>query len=357
MNAQELENIYNNVIKEYNRIGRFNRLTSLTYDLALASVENGVNDKAVFQIPDKIPQKKMSYSAADREVEGVELSRGWISLEEYSDKTGISLDEVLKNADNGDYGEVKEKKGKKVVFWPPEEQGRDDLPPVESKNTYRVKFSVKGTVSYEKESGLEEMISYLGPKDSLEKQTSEAILLLNRETFLLYWSTFEQYVKNMTFALFELFPEQVFKNKKYGKNQMTYLDIFEGSSKFTNIQDLKNHIISSILGDPGTERESISKQIAFIQDCYLDKKVSPYDTWYVINGEQKKIDYQVLDQIRLIRNALVHKTGEMVEDWVRIDLISRPADDRIVVNDDLLLKTEMILKSVTYNIYRLISKS
>lgn len=53
----------------------------------------------------------------------------------------------------------------------------------------------------------------------------------------------------------------------------------------------------------------------------------------------------------------MHKTGEMSEDWEKIDLICRPENDLIVVDSDLLLKTELILKSITYNIYRLISKS
>jgi hypothetical protein len=357
MKSQELLNIYNHVVSEFDKISQFNRLTSFTYDLALASVENNDGKNPALKAPDDAPKDIVSYSMADMEVKGVELVRGWITLEEYSKKTGLPLEEVRVQADNGELGDVREKNGEDVVFWPPEEQSRDDLPPVDSKNNYRVRMQIKGSVVYNQEAGLEEMISFLGPADKLEKKTSEAVLMLNRETFLLYWSTFEQYVKSITFALFELFPEQVFKNRKYGKSQMTYLDIFEGSSHFTDIQELKENIINSIIGDPGTERESISKQISFIKECYLEKSQDPYDTWYVLEGERKEVNYQVLDQIRMIRNALVHKTGEMTEDWEKIDLISRPDDDRIVVDDDLLLKTELILKSISCNLYRLISNS
>lgn len=357
MKSREIEKIYNDTMKEYNRISQFNRLTSLTYYLALTSVEKKTDGNIMQVYFEKESKTNMSYSAADVKIEGVELIRGWIGLEEYAQKTGLAIENIQEKADKGELGRVEIKKGKKVVFWPPNEQGNMDLPPVDSNNDYMVKTAIEATVVREEELGLEEIISYLGTPKTVEKQTSEASLLLNRETFILYWSAFEQYIKNITFSLFELFPEQVFKNKKYAKNQMSYLDIFEGSSKFTNIQNLKENIIYNILGEPGTEREAISKQIAFVQDCFLEKSKNPYDTWYVIRGDHKEINYQVLDQIRIIRNALVHKTGEMDKDWDKIDLISKPEDNRIVIDRDLLLKTEMILKAVSFNLFHLISKS
>ncbi len=357
MKAQELDRIYNDVISEFNRINRFNKLTSITYVLALASVEKEKKDGTVPKIPDDVFKKNMSYSPADSEIEGTELLYGWITYEEYSEITGIALDVIKEKAESGEFGKIEEKNGKKVLFWSSPEENIEEIPPVTSKRRVAVKLKIKGTASYEVDTGVDDIVSFLGPADLLEKQTSEATFLLNRETFLLYWSTFEQYVKSITVALFELFPEKVFKNKKYGKNQMSYLDIFEGSSHLTNIVELKERIINSIIGDPATDKEAISKQISFVKDCYLGKTEDPYKTWCVIKGEKKEIDYLVLDQIRIIRNALVHKTGEMTDDWEKIDIIERPSDDKIIVDDDLLLKEEMILKAISHNLYRLVSKS
>ena len=70
-----------------------------------------------------------------------------------------------------------------------------------------------------------------------------------------------------------------------------------------------------------------------------------------------QIDFQVLDQVRIIRNAIVHANGKMSEEWDKINLIIRPADDVIFVDDELLLKTELILSSISYNLYRLVNSS
>lgn len=354
MKSKELEKIYNDMMKEYNRTSRFNSLTSLTYDLALASAENNTSDIVIPKKFRNISKKDMSYSVADMEIEGIELVRGWISFEEYAKKTGLAIEKIREKAAKGELGKVEKKKGKKVIFWSSEDQKLEELPPVDSKSRYKVKFVTKGTVKYKTELSLKEIISYLGSAKSLENKTSEASLLLNRETFLLYWSAFEQYIKKLTVVLFELFPEQVLKNKKYGKNQMSYREIFERSANFMNMQELKEYMINNILGDSGVEREIISKQITFIQDCFLKKRKNPYSTWYVFKGVRKNIDYQVLDQIRLIRNSLVHKSGKMDEEWDRINLISRPKDNRVIVDDNLLVITEMILKSVSHNLYKLI---
>ena len=235
MKSKELEKIYNDVMKEYNRTSRFNSLTSLTYDLALASAENNTSDIVIPKKFRNISKKDISYSVADMEIEGIELVRGWISFEEYAKKTGLAIEKIREKAAKGELGKVEKKKGKKVIFWSSEDQKLEELPPVDSKSQYKVKFVTKGTVEYKTELSLKEIVSYLGSAKSLENKTSEASLLLNRETFLLYWSAFEQYIKKLTVVLFELFPEQVLKNKKYGKNQMSYREIFERSANFMNM--------------------------------------------------------------------------------------------------------------------------
>ena len=356
MNLDELKDIYDNVAIEYKKISRFHTLTMLTYDVALAGAEKAVGNVSKLSFSDE-EKKQLSYSSADKEIESVELIRGWISFEEYAEKIGEPIIDIQQKAESGEYGKVEEYKGEKRIFWPPEEQGNEDLPPVGSKKTYGVGVKVRGTIVTSKEMEYEDVMAYLASSKNLERNTSEGKELLNRETFLLYWSTFEQYVKNLSTALFSLFPEQVFKTNAYRKKEMSYYDIYELSSQLTNITDLKEAIIDSILGDSVTEKQAISKRINFIKDCYLDKGIDPYATWCVFKGKKLDIDFQVLDQVRIIRNAIVHANGKMSEEWDKINLIIRPADDVIFVDDELLLKTGLILSSISYNLYRLVNSS
>ena len=355
MKIKQLEQIYKNVTDEYDNISNFYNLTLYTYDIALKSVNN--TDKKEVGESTLDEAHDSSFSPADIKINDIKKTCEWISLDAYAKKTGTIIETIEEKSQSGDLGEVREKNGVKFVIWPPEKAGNENLPPLLDEQNYEMEVVFEETISTKEGLTLGEIYSLLGPKDVLTESTSQAALLLNRETFLLYWSTFEQYIKNLTASLFDLFPEQVFNNRKYGKNQMTYLEIFEGSSRFTNIQELKERIIDSIIGNPNTEKESIFKMITFIRDCYLTKDVDPYNTWYVFKGNQETIDSSVINQIRILRNAIVHHNGEMKEGWDTINLIKQPDDNRVVVDEDLLLKTKLILQAISYNIFNLITEN
>jgi hypothetical protein len=227
MKKSEIEDVYLNALNEYKGIRDFYTLTSQTYDLALASVKSNKIVPKKYEIPKDLDKSKISFTPADSEIEGLVLVRGWLTLEDYSALSGLSVDEIREKEENGELTAIGELDGKKVIFWPPEEHGGENLMPVNSEREYAIKYKRTGRITVDIGDNVEDMISYLGPVDSLEKNTSEAKSVLNRETFLLFWTTFEQYVKSLTFTLFNLFPEQVLKNKKYGKNQLSYIDIFD----------------------------------------------------------------------------------------------------------------------------------
>ena len=102
-------------------------------------------------------KKIISYSSADVKIEGTELARGWISLKEYAEKTGMTVEITEKKSLCGELGEVREKNGIKVVFWPPSEQGNEALPPVDCKNSYKVNMKITGTASLEQDFKLEDI--------------------------------------------------------------------------------------------------------------------------------------------------------------------------------------------------------
>ena len=97
MNLDELKDIYDNVAIEYKKISRFHTLTMLTYDVALAGAEKAVGNIPKLSLSDE-EKKQLSYSAADKEIESVELKRGWISFEEYAEKIGEPIIDVQQKA-------------------------------------------------------------------------------------------------------------------------------------------------------------------------------------------------------------------------------------------------------------------
>lgn len=216
-------------------------------------------------------------------------------------------------------------------------------------------MKVKQKVSLKAEISDEDLKGYIKTafKD-LNKTTSEAQEILNRETYLLYWAAFEQYVKQMEVVLFEIFPDEVFKNKKYGKETMSLLDIFVQSKKFTDMAELRDYILNSIIGLASQgNNDSVSKTIQFIRDCFIEKSKDPYVLWYVYEGERYQTSYVDIDNIRNIRNALVHKNGNMSKGLIDNSLLTEQGDT-IIVSEKFLEREFLILETVGYNLYECI---
>lgn len=79
-----------------------------------------------------------------------------------------------------------------------------------------VEVTVAETISFfpeiEGEVALESYIK--GSFPSIKDATGNIMKILNRETHLLYWTAFEQYVKKMAIVLFEVLLDNVFMNRK-----------------------------------------------------------------------------------------------------------------------------------------------
>lgn len=352
MNSR-IEETYRNYKKELKIAEKFYTITSYSYDLCTSLKDEDISfdPKLLGGRPDK---NQSSYTPAEVEYNSV-LSCEWVSLSDFSKREKLKYDDVEAKAENGEYGEVVENDGQKYIIWPTEYQFSDEKPEF-GKKLFSVE--VKQKIAVTKEISGENLKGFIKTyfKD-LDKTTSDAQEILNRETFLLYWSAFEQYVKQMALVLFELFPEEVFKNKKYGKETMSLLDIYVQSKKFTDISELSSYILGTIIGNSAQgNKDSISKTIQFIRDCFMEKSDDPYTLWYVFHGERCQTSFIDVDNIRNIRNALVHENGG-VSGELKSNSLYEEKNGTIFISNDTLERELFILKTVGYNLFNCVDKT
>jgi len=151
-------------------------------------------------------------------------------------------------------------------------------------------------------------------------------------------------------------PEAIFGDKKIGNEQLTYCEVYENSNEFSSIEDLKFYITKSVISNQEKNNKSIHGLINFIKKYFIDSG-DPYITWYVANGVKMDTSYKLLMDIKEIRNSLAHDRGETKSElWTKIDLISKPEDGLLVIDDDIYRKCVLIIKSIAYNIKELIQK-
>lgn len=341
---------YENYKQELKIAQRFYIVTCCSYNLCTTLSDEDIrfNPRA---LDNKLNRKECSYSPAEAEYTPILLCE-WVTMLEYSHREKISFEEVEKNAKKGIYGEIVYDEDQAFIIWPDKYQFSDTKPEF-GKKLYTVE--IKQNVNVKAEILDEDLKGYIKTtfKD-LNKTTSEAQEILNRETFLLYWSAFEQYIKQMALVLFELFPDEVFKNKKYGKETMSLLDIFVQSKKFTDMSELRDYILNTIIGlATQGNKDSISKTIQFIRDCFIEKSKDPYVLWYVYKGERYQTSYLDMDNIRNIRNALVHENGKMSEGLVDNSLITEQSDT-VIISEELLEREFLILETIGYSLYHCI---
>lgn len=280
------------------------------------------------------------------------MSCEWVSLLEYANRENVSIDIVEEQADSGMLGPVHTEEGCKYIIWPKNQQKSDTLPEF-GKKSFKIiaKQNIDAMIEID---NTEQALTILGKYPNLEEAIERSCQQLIPSCLLLYWTVFEAYVKDFIETLYCIHPEQVLK--KYGKNEMTLNAIFDGSHRFTDIESLKHKVLDEVLAK--YDRENISKLIEFVGDCYLSKGTDPFTAQYVCKGEKHLTSRSQLDQIRIIRNALIHDNGVISEkEWRRIDLLPRDGENSVVnVSDDALNIVSFILKSIAYNLYQLTRK-
>jgi len=249
--VKSLDASYDSFQREYEKIHEYFTFSGLSF--ALVGTMQDQAKECAKQKKLRVKKKELSYSAADRKVGEIVLICEWVSIEEYSKKEKITVEDAEKQATDGALGPVHIENDQKYVIWPKERQHDKDLPEFGKKLFHAsVEQKVGATITIENP---EQALTALGQYRDLDKVLVQSMQQLCPTCLLLYWTVFEAYVKDFIETLYFLHPEQVLK--KYGKNEMTLNAVFDGSHRFTDIESLKRRVLDVVLEK--YDRENISK--------------------------------------------------------------------------------------------------
>lgn len=358
---ERIRQIYKEYCEKISKIENLRNTTRLTYDIT-DDMLSKYSDQELARIRKEFAHNidrsssKVSYCPADFKTRNVEKKCEWLQEVEYAEREGLSLEEVISMANDGKLGNLLVVDNIRYIIWPKSMQGKDiaNLPEL-GKKTYEVKYSVSVQVDAVVEDPSIRLALALTNKttDTMKKFIDFAYPALNEQCFLSCWSAFESFIKEIIYALIELDADAVFGNKKYASRQISYGDIFSKSEEFADIAILKSRIIEEIILDQEKSHESIHSLINLIKECFL-KEYSPYDTWYVLDGERKEINYSSLMEVKDARNAIVHDNGKAVGCAKCIEHLVN--DGRIVIDDDSYAKYILILRAIASNIVTQVGK-
>lgn len=344
------EKIYKNFIREFEEVKSFYNLTKNAYNLSVIMLDDKKECKDISH--DLITENtEVSYTPADVKIENIKQINEWIPLKDYAEKSKCAYADIKRQAENGLLGQVLVENDRKYVIWPPEQQSNSDLPKDCKKKSFKVTLSqeVHASIPVDEKSFLDIMGMYTY---EIDKQTQKSNLLLNKETLLLYWAIFETFIKEYINILIQEYPEIVFNSDKYSKKVITFSELFNSSDGLTNIESLKDNMISNIIRErTEEEREPIGKMLVFIKECFKSQNKDPFEAWYVFKKIKMTATYDDINQIRIIRNGLIHNNGKLSErEWGKLSLINRPENGIIIIDNDLLEKIYLILKSSVYSL-------
>ena len=352
---ERIDNIYSQFCDEIKRVETFLHTTQASYiitDTMLPQYSTQDINGAKKQLHSITNRDKMSYCAADRKVEEVELVCEWVSVEEYAEKEHTDITSVQHMVENNMLGSVLQKDGVTYIVWPPSEQKREhnELPEL-GKKLFHVKVSQTGvSTAVISDPSMELSLALTNQTpDSMQDFMGKANTYLHELCFTSIWSAFEVFIKRLIYVLIEIDPHKMFAQKKIANKTMSYLDIFQKSSELSSIEDLKNYIVSLVIAEQEDGHQSIHSLINLIKDCYLQGS-KPYDTWYVFNGEKKQTSYSVLLTVKDARNSLMH------------DVLSEQTDNPAskesfnAINEQTYTEYVLILRAIADNIVSLLRK-
>lgn len=360
----QIKKIYDNFINEMEKVSKFYTITTLSYAMSSHALKDTDKEK-LNQIRRDIVKKSMKMDRVSYTRASVSIAEGetdvlceWVTLEEYAEREKIQFEQVIEEAETGKYGEIHVADGMKYIIWPPAYQSEKDKPEY-PKKIYAVK--VNQAVSFPvvvSDDSPEQIAALLGDYKEFNAELERVGQLIHEQCYLSYWTIFEVFVKKLALALFELYPEIVFKNKKYGNDTIKYIDIFNTSEQFTSISSLKTYIMESIVETNGkVDNESIHSIINFIKECYMSNGVDPYKAQYVYNGEKIETSYVGLIQIKALRNSLVHDNGLITRKLLdEVDYLEQTVGESLIITDDMLSTEFYALEAIAENIFSLAQK-
>lgn len=360
-------NPYSIYLKNLKQIDEFSDLTNLSYGLAQQLLFKYPSTKLDPIILEKEDLKIASYSMADILLAEPKQICTWISFEEYARKSGKSIEIIESLALDGQLGIVQKhpKHGHNILIWPPEfkDKKMEDLPkPGQSK--YKVQFQVDSRVSLDLDTedtnnfdNIRNKFLYLAHSiGNSNEVTARANELLCKSSLILHWTAFEVYLKSTIYELFRLNPSILMNNKEFGRREINYKRIFDLSSGFSNIQELRDSLVELEIQRQESEGKSVHGLINFLKSKFKFKQ-DPYEGWYVFRGVRYTTHYNDLLEIKEVRNALIHDSGSPEAIFFTNYPNVPNREGNIVIDEDYYLKCDLILRTIAFNIAKSVSNN
>lgn len=315
----------------------------------LEQIDHGIQDKS-----------QLSYCAADTANNPV-MVKAWLSFEDYSQKVGLPVEQIILAASKGELGEVKQhpKSGKDVIYWFKEDANvNDDIPdPGKYAFTNTVTLTAAVEISDDTKSNIDKLQQLLlsighsrGANADLSKNIEENLC---KSILVLHWTSFENFLRQTIQELYHMHPELLVKNKQATKPSISYEEIFNFTSGFSSTEHLRARIVQKEVETAESEDKSVHGLINYIKSNFRFES-DPYASWYIFKGNKVEFGYDDLMEVKDTRNTLIHDGGFPDKIFFAQYPEVPNVDFKVVLNENYLLRCIFILRSIAYNINRAI---
>jgi hypothetical protein len=339
--------------------------TELAYALAVCTLSDNrleaVDPITLKGTADPIILKEAdSFSKADFGVRSVKRLYGWVNFDEYIELEKISIEEFRNRLDAGLLGRVeKHPKTKEfIIIWPTAKYASPEADAltlgmsqwsVETRGPSKI---VGIQFDSEDESSLDQArkaLVYLGRElGEAHSVYTEAQELFYRGSFLNLWTSFEIFVKDSFADLVRRFPLSLATLPDWKKLSLAYSDLVIQTDGLQDISSLREILISAEIAKAETGGRNISGLINLLKAMF-NWSDDLYQRPYREGGVTLKTNYNDLNEIREVRNALAHQNSQqtgILEKSSRLKFVEgRPAVDK-----DYLHWAGVVMSSIAHGI-------
>jgi hypothetical protein len=342
----------------------FAHLTGLSYGLAQQLLFKHPREQLPrLSVPER-PEESITFSPADQRSYSIELECGWLSFAEYAEKCNIEPEAVEREAAEGRLGVVAEhpETGQPLVVWPPEMQKKplSELPEP-GKFEYRVAIETSAKLplaldpaDMEGFQRVQEQFLVLGHSlGRPDEVATRAEEMLCQACFLLHWAIFEAFLRSTVEELIKLHPSRIASHSRGRKSALSYEEIFQMSSAFSSVEDLRHGLIQREIERMQADGESVHGLMNFLKSEFKFED-DPYTSWYVLDGQVLTTHYNDLVEFKEVRNALVHHAGTPPRGFFETYPKVPRREDTIAIDEEYHVKADLILSSIAHQIALLI---
>jgi len=368
MNKEEEFLPYKIYLKNTKQINEFEELTDISFGLSQQLLfKHDKNDLPKIDYSnDKDILNKISYSMGDLKVTNTKEKCKWVTIFDYAELASTTIEEINKLLANSELGttSINPETKEVLIIWPQTYKNKsfDELPEP-GKKKFSVTLEINAVNDFEED--IEDMTNFesiqkkflalahsIGNPEEVNKNAKN---ILYRSCFILQWTCFEVFLRNVVDDVVKQNPELLFDDKQSEKLSVTYKELFNYSKKFQDIESLQSKIIENEIAKQEGDNKSVHGIINFLK-AKLKFKKDPYSGWYKLKGEHMLTCYNDLIELKDVRNSLMHDAGFANSSFF-IDYPNVTNNNgEIIINSDYYLKSKLILRSIAFNIASLIVK-